>query len=118
MVRGAMQGEGVMAELPNPQEEQFARLLAVGVKQAEAYWRAGWKKDKANASKKALLPHIVQRVSEIQAEEARREAERRREAGEATGMDELKKALAGAVAAGQWSAAVTAAKHLAEADGS
>src|SRR5262249_45776718 len=107
-----------MPELANPQEEQFACLLAVGVRQAEAYQRAGWKRDKANASSKAREPRIVQRVAEIQAEEARKEAERRRELGEAQGIDELKRALVGAVGANQWSAAVSAAKALAEMDGS
>jgi hypothetical protein len=107
-----------VAELPNPQEEQFARLLAVGVAQAKAYGRCGWKEDKANASKRAAQPHIVQRVQELRMEEAERQAKLRTEAGTLEGVDELKKALAGAAAAGQWSACVSAAKELAALDGS
>jgi hypothetical protein len=107
-----------VAELQNPQEERFAQLLAVGVDQAVAYQRAGWVKDKANASKRAKLPSIIERVAELRAEEAARVAKLRMEAGDLPGADELKRALQGAAASGQWAAAVTASKALAELDGS
>jgi hypothetical protein len=99
-------------------DEHFARLLSVGVNQAEAYRRAGWKVDKSNASKRARESHIIQRIEELRAEEARRLARRRAEVGDKEGVDELKAALSGAAAAGQWSAVVSAAKSLAEMDGS
>jgi hypothetical protein len=107
-----------MPTLENPQEERFAQLLAVGVSQAAAYSKAGWVKDKANSSKRAKLPHIIARVGELRAEEAERQASIRLQAAELPGIDELKRALQGAAAAGQWSAVVSAAKALAEGDGS
>jgi hypothetical protein len=57
-------------------------------------------------------------VAELRGEEAKRQAELRAAAGDLSGADELKKALAGATASGNWAAAVSAAKALAEADGS
>jgi hypothetical protein len=63
--------------------------------------KLGWVKDKANLSKKAKLPHIIARVAELQAEEAERQASIRLQAAELPCIDELKKALQGAAAAGQ-----------------
>jgi hypothetical protein len=107
-----------VAEVPNPQDERFAHLLSIGVSQAEAYRRAGWKADKSNASKRAREPHIIERIAELQAEEAERVAKLRENVSDRSGYEELKEALRGAVTASQWSAAVTAARHLAEMDGS
>jgi hypothetical protein len=99
-------------------EERFATLLSVGVAQGEAYERSGWRRDKSNASKRALAPRVVERVAELRMAEAERAARLRTEAGALEGVDELRKALIGAANAGQWSAAVSAAKHLSELDGS
>lgn len=108
-----------MAELVDKRREQFAKLLAVGMRQGEAYGRAGYRAaDRSNASKLAREPDIIQRVSELKAEEAERQAKLRMQAGERDGLTELKAATAGAVAAGNWSAAIQGAHKLAEADGS
>jgi hypothetical protein len=107
-----------MPPLQNEQEEHFCRQLAIGVAQAKAYHRAGWKADKSNASKKAKEPHIIARVAELQSEEAARQAQIRLQSTEKDGLSELKAALAGAAASGNWAAVVSGAKALGEADGS
>src|SRR5262249_42235104 len=55
---------------------------------------------------------------ELRAENQEREALVRGEVDPGSGVAELRRALAGAVAASQWSAAVTAARALTELDGS
>jgi hypothetical protein len=107
-----------MPELSNPMDERFARLLAVGLSQNEAYKRSGFAPDKSNASKRSRQPEIVERIAELQAEEKARVAQLRAGVSDRSGYEELKEALKGAVGASQWSAAVSAAKHLAEMDGS
>jgi hypothetical protein len=104
----------MMARLKDVREEQFAKLLSIGVTAIDAYAQAGWRRDGSNASKRAKLPRINERVAELQAEaEAAQQP-----IGEATGIDHLKVVLAGAVKAGSWSAAASAAAQLARADGS
>jgi hypothetical protein len=108
-----------MAELPDKRKEQFCRLLSTGMKQAEAYVKAGYRAaDRSNASKLAREPEIVQRVAELQGEEAQRQAELRVAAGEQSSLDELKRAIAGAATSGNWAAVVAGSKVLGEADGS
>jgi hypothetical protein len=107
-----------MAELPNPQEERFAALLAVGVKQEAAYSRAGWRADRSNAAKKAAEPRIRERVAELRREEVDRIAARAAERGEMSGADALKSAIKSAAAAGQWASVVSGSKELAALDGS
>jgi hypothetical protein len=99
-------------------DERFARLLSIGVSQVEAYKRSGFAPDKSNASKRAREARIIERVAELREEEAAKLAKRRAEVGDKPGVEELKAALSGAAAAGQWSAVVSAAKSLAEMDGS
>lgn len=62
-----------MPKLPNPKHELFARHLAKGKSQAEAYRLAGFAEDDANASRLATgNDGIVQRVKDLQAAAARR----------------------------------------------
>jgi hypothetical protein len=107
-----------MSELPDRKDEQMARLLAVGVTADEAYWRSGRKRDRSNAAKKAKSPAIAARVAELIEEELERQRQVRMSSVDVAGVDELRKALIGAASSGQWSAAVTASKALAEIDGS
>lgn len=108
-----------MSELADKRKEQFARLLAAGMAQAEAYVKAGFRAaDRSNASKAARAEDVIIRVEEIRAEETVRQARLKQERGDLSGHEELKRAAAGAAASGNWSAAVTAYKALGEADGS
>ena len=108
-----------MAELPDRRKEQFARLLAAGMKQAEAYVKAGYRAaDRSNASKAANAADVVTRVEELEAEETIRQARLKQERGDLSGLEELKKAISGASAAGNWAAVVSGAKVLGDADGS
>jgi hypothetical protein len=108
-----------MAKLVDARREQFAKLLAAGMAQGEAYQKAGYRAgDRSNASKAARDPEIVERVAELRGEEAQRQAELRAAAGEQSGLDELKRAIAGAATSGNWAAVVAGAKVLGEADGS
>jgi hypothetical protein len=107
-----------MPESPDRKDEQMARLLAVGVTADEAYWRSGRKRDRSNAAKKAKSPAIAARVAELIEEELERQRQVRLSSVDVAGVDELRKALIGAASSGQWSAAVTASKALAEIDGS
>lgn len=65
-----------MAELKDARLEQFARNLALGMKQHEAYAKAGYAPDpsRSNAAKKAKTRAVRERVAELQAEQ---EVERR-----------------------------------------
>jgi len=60
------------AELPNKQHERFARLLAGGVKQREAYARAGYASANNRAAASRLAKKVAARVSELRNEEAAR----------------------------------------------
>lgn len=60
------------AELPNKQHERFARLLAGGVKQREAYARAGYATTNNRAAASRLAKKVAARVEELQNEEAAR----------------------------------------------
>lgn len=51
-----------MAKLENPKHEEFARLLAQGLKQGDAYQKAGYSTNKGAASRLAASPRIVDRV--------------------------------------------------------
>ncbi|UVD36624.1 terminase small subunit [Rhodobacter phage RcXuper] len=54
-----------MPVLENPKHEEFALLLARGVKQGEAYKRAGYAENKGAASRLAASPVIQDRVEEL-----------------------------------------------------
>lgn len=62
------------AKLPNKQHDTFARLIAQGVKQGEAYTRAGYSSvnNKAAASRLAKRPDVAELVKRIQEEESAR----------------------------------------------
>lgn len=59
-----------MPVLPNARRELFAQELAKGTPQAEAYEKAGYKRDKSNACTWAAKPEIVARVAELLKEAA------------------------------------------------
>jgi hypothetical protein len=53
-----------MPKLENPKHDEFARLLAQGIKQGEAYMKAGYSENKGAASRLAGSPRIQDRVEE------------------------------------------------------
>lgn len=57
-----------MPILPNPKHESFALNLAKGMKQGEAYVRAGYQGNPSAASRLASMPMIVDRVTELEKE--------------------------------------------------
>lgn len=57
-----------MPRLENPKHEEFCFLLAKGVKQGEAYKRAGYAENKGAASRLAGSPYIQERVDELRKE--------------------------------------------------
>lgn len=57
-----------MPKLENPKHDEFARLLAQGVKQGEAYMKAGYSENKGAASRLASSPKIQDRVEEYKKE--------------------------------------------------
>lgn len=68
-----------MPALKNPKDEKFAQGLAQGLPAAEAYRKAGFKDNRANASRKQRNDDIAQRVAEIVARDVvvERKAEER-----------------------------------------
>ena len=107
-----------MPALKNARHERFAKLVAMGMEAFKAHGEAGFRADRSNAIKLKNKPHVKARIEELQAEHAEREDLARGEIEGATGADDLRRVLQGAIAASNWSAAATAARHLAEADGS
>lgn len=61
-----------MPVLENPKHEQFALLMARGVKQGQAYLQAGYAENKGAASRLAASPIIQDRVEELRKEIARK----------------------------------------------
>lgn len=59
-----------MAKLGNPKHEEYALLLAKGVKQGQAYVKAGYTKNDGAASRLAKDPKIQDRVVELKNEVA------------------------------------------------
>lgn len=57
-----------MPQLDNPKHEEFALLLARGVKQGEAYRIAGYQENKGAASRLATTPRVQDRVEELKKE--------------------------------------------------
>lgn len=51
--------------LPNPKQEQFAQALAKGVKTADAYVAAGYRKNSGNAGALAASKNVVARVAAL-----------------------------------------------------
>ena len=60
------------AALPNSKHEKFAQLLAGGVKQKDAYARAGYASANNRAAASRLAKKVAARVSELRNEEAAR----------------------------------------------
>lgn len=57
-----------MPKLENPKHEAFALNLAKGMKQGEAYVRAGYQGNPSAASRLATQPMIIDRVTELEKE--------------------------------------------------
>lgn len=55
-------------KLDNPKHEEFALLLARGLKQGQAYIKAGYAENKGAASRLAQSPVIQERVAELKSE--------------------------------------------------
>ena len=60
------------AALPNSKHEKFAQLLAGGVKQKDAYARAGYASANNRAAASRLAKKVAARVEQLQTEEAAR----------------------------------------------
>ena len=60
------------AKLPNKQHEEFAKLLAGGMKQRDAYARAGYATTNNRAAASRLAKKVASRVNELRNEEAAR----------------------------------------------
>src|SRR4051812_14278827 len=54
-----------MAILPNPRHEAFARALAIGKTQSEAYAEAGYRPSEPHASRLAGNGKVVARLAEL-----------------------------------------------------
>lgn len=57
-----------MPRLENPKHDEFARLMAQGLKQGEAYIKAGYSENKGAASRLAASPRIQDRIEEYKKE--------------------------------------------------
>ena len=57
-----------MTVLKNPRHEKFAAAVALGVSQAEAYRKAGFRGDRRAASKLAEKDDISRRIAELRKE--------------------------------------------------
>jgi phage terminase small subunit len=111
-----------MPVLKNPRHERFAQLLASGKTATEAHQLAGFKRDRGNASRLATDSEIRERVQQITAVGAERaavtveslinEAEAERAAVTVESLiNEAEQARRGAMAAGQYAAAIAAIKE-------
>lgn len=108
-----------MPALKDPRREAFCQAVARGQDLHRAHEASGFAKDpsRSNASKLARVRAVADRITEIRAE---LDVERRLAVGNGagqTGLDELRRVLAGAVGSANWAAAATAAKALGVADG-
>ena len=111
------------AELPNKQHERFARLLAGGVKQREAYARAGYATTNNRAAASRLAKKVASRVNELRNEEAARifaSMAPRSSGGSLADLgitisccaEQYRKILAKARASGDWKSATDATRSL------
>ena len=111
------------AELPNKQHERFARLLAGGVKQREAYARAGYATTNNRAAASRLAKKVASRVNELRNEEAARifaSMGARSSGGSLADLgitiswcaEQYRKILAKARASGDWKSATDATRSL------
>ncbi len=95
-----------MPILSNPRHERFAQELAKGKSQAEAYEKAGYSPCEPNASRLIRNDKVRARVTELQAPAAKRA-----EVTVDSLIAEAEEARVGAIAAGQFAAAVSAVKE-------
>ena len=111
------------AELPNKQHERFARLLAGGVKQREAYARAGYATTNNRAAASRLAKKVAARVEELRQEESIRiyaSMAPRSSGGSLADLgitiqwcaEQYRKILAKARASGDWKSATDATRSL------
>jgi phage terminase small subunit len=95
-----------MPTLRNPRHERFARLLASGKTATDAYELAGYKSNRFNAAAMARNPEISARVTQINTVAAERAA-----VTVESLINEAEQARCGAMAAGQYAAAIAAIKE-------
>lgn len=109
-----------MPELADPRLEAFARNLALGMKQHEAYEKAGFAPDptRSNAAKKAKTRAVVERVAEIQADAAAQTILAVGDISALSGERLLRLGASKAVAQNNLPALIQAGKAIGEADGS
>jgi hypothetical protein len=108
-----------MPTLKNSRRERFAQLLASGKTATDAYEEAGYKRSDSNGPTLAKNEEIRGRVAEINAERWSREQAAVAAAVERTAItrqslvEKIEEARVAAMEAGQYSAAVSAAKEIA-----
>ena len=111
------------AELPKKQHERFARLLAGGVKQREAYARAGYATTNNRAAASRLAKKVAARVEELRREKLIRiyaSFDARSSGGSLADLgitiqwcaEQYRKILAKARASGDWKSATDATRSL------
>jgi len=111
------------AALPNSKHEKFAQLIAGGVKQREAYARAGYAAANNRAAASRLAKKVAARVEELRQEESIRiyaSMGARSSGGSLADLgitiswcaDQYRKILAKSRAAGDWKSATDATRSL------
>jgi hypothetical protein len=109
---------GIDAMLKNPRRERFAQLLASGKTATDAYEEAGYKRSHSNGPALAKTEEIRARVAQISAERWKQEQATAAAAAERSAItrqslvDKLEATRKAADEAGQFSAAVAAAKEI------
>jgi phage terminase small subunit len=107
-----------MPVLKNPRHERFAQLLANGKSATDAYAQAGYTPSHSNGAWLARKEEISSRVAELNREAFERErataaAAAERAAVTRQGLIEMAQEIRkGAIADGQWGAAVAATKEI------
>jgi len=105
--------------LRNPRRERFAQLLASGKNATDAYEQAGYKRSHSNGPALAKTEEISARVAQISAERWKQEQATAAAAAERSAItrqslvEKIEEARVAAMEAGQYSAAVAAAKEIA-----
>ncbi|WP_386173618.1 hypothetical protein [Sulfitobacter sp. R86518] len=111
------------AELPNKRHEEFARLIAGGVKQRDAYARAGYASANNRAAASRLAKKVAARVEELRQEESIRiyaSMGARSSSGSLADLgitiswcaEQYRKILSKARASGDWKSATDATRSL------
>jgi len=107
-----------MPVLKNPRQERFAQLLSSGKTATDAYVQAGYKPSHSNGAWLARKEDISSRVAELNREAFERERAAAAVAAERTAVtrqsliEMAQEIRQGAIADGQWAAAVAATKEI------